>query len=44
MDQAVHRVSAKERNEIKVTTKKKMARRHSTEKGNCLEHEDNGRH
>ena len=41
MDQTLHRVAAKEREEIKRTTKPKMARRHSKEGGNRLEQESN---
>ena len=40
-DQRLHRVAAKEREEIKGTTKQKMARRHSKEGGNHLEQESN---
>ena len=39
MDQTLHRVATKEREEIKGTTKQKMARRHSKEEGNRLEQE-----
>ena len=39
MDQTLHRVATKEREEIKRTTKQKMARRHSKEGGNHLEQE-----
>ena len=38
MDQTLHRVATKEREEIKRTTKRKMARRHKRG-GNHLEHE-----
>ena len=41
MDKTLHKVATKEREEIKGTTKKKMARRHSKEGGNHLEHESN---
>ena len=34
MDQTLHRVATKEREEIKRTTKQKMARRHNREGGN----------
>ena len=37
----LHRVTTKEREEIKGTTKQKMARRHSKEGGNHLEQESN---
>ena len=33
----MHRVAAKEREEVKRTTKKKMARRHNREGGNHLD-------
>ena len=36
MDQTLHRVATKEREEIKRTTKQKMARRHNREGGNHL--------
>ena len=36
MDQTLHRMATKEREEIKGTTKKKMARRHNREGGNHL--------
>ena len=39
MDQTLHRVATKEREEIKRTTKQKMARRHKREGGNHLEQE-----
>ena len=39
MDQTLHRVAIKEREEIKGTTKQKMAKRHSKERGNHLEQE-----
>ena len=41
MDQALHRVATKEREEIKRTTKQKMARRHNREGGNHLNQENN---
>ena len=41
MDQTLHRVATKEREEIKRTTKQKMARRHNREGGNHLELESN---
>ena len=41
MDQTLHRVAAKEREEIMGTTKQKMAKRHSKEGGNHLEQESN---
>ena len=41
MDQTLHRVAAKEREEIKRTTKQKMARRHNKEGGNHLDQESN---
>ena len=41
VDQTLHRVAAKEREEIKKTTKQKMARRHNKEGGNHLERESN---
>ena len=37
----LHRVTTKEREEIKETTKQKMARRHSKEGGDHLEQESN---
>ena len=37
----MHRVATKEREEIKGTTKQKMARRHNMEGGNHLEQESN---
>ena len=37
MDQTLHRVATKEREEIKRTTKQKMARRHNREGGNHLD-------
>ena len=40
VDQTLHRVATKEREEIKRTTKQKMAR-HYTEGGNHLEQESN---
>ena len=40
-DQTLHRVAIKEREEIKRTTKQKMAKRHSKEGGNHLEQESN---
>ena len=39
MDQTLHRVATKEREEIKKTTKQKMARRYSKEGGNHLAQE-----
>ena len=39
MDQTLHRVSTKEREEIKRTTMQKMARRHNKEGGDHLEQE-----
>ena len=42
VDQTLHRVTTKEREEIKRTTKQKMARRHNKEGGNHLEQESNG--
>ena len=49
VDQTLHRMAAKEREEIKRTTKQKMARRHNKEGGNYLDQESNrqttnGRH
>ena len=41
MDQTLHRVTTKEREEIKGMTKQKMARRHNKEGGNHLEQEGN---
>ena len=41
MDQTLHIVATKEREEIKRTTKQKMARRHNKEVGNHLEQESN---
>ena len=41
MDQTLHRVATKEREEIKRTTKQKMARRHNKERGDHLEQECN---
>ena len=41
MDQTLHRVATKEKEEIKRTTNQKMARRHSKEGGNHLEQESN---
>ena len=41
MDQTLHRVATKEREEIKRTTKQKMARRNNNEGGNHLEQESN---
>ena len=41
VDQTQHRVATKEREEIKKTTKQKMARRHNKEGGNHLEQESN---
>ena len=37
MDQTLHRVAAKEKEEIKRTTMQKMARRHHKEGGNPLD-------
>ena len=39
VDQTLHRVATKEREEIKRTTKQKMARGHSKERGNHLDQE-----
>ena len=39
MDQTLHRVATKEREEIKRTTKQKMVRRHNKEGGNHLDQE-----
>ena len=41
VDQTLHRVATKEREEIKGTTKQKMARRHSKEGGDHLDQETN---
>ena len=41
MDQTLHRMATKEREEIKRTTKQKMARRHNKEGGNHLDKEGN---
>ena len=41
MDQTLYRLATKEREEIKGTTKQKMARRHYKEGGNHLEQESN---
>ena len=41
MDQTLHRVATKEREEIKETTKQKMGRRHNKEGGNHLEQKSN---
>ena len=41
MDQTLHRVATKEREEIKGTTMQKIARRHNKEGGNHLEQEGN---
>ena len=41
VDQTLHRVATKEREEIKGTTKQKMARGHNKEGGNHLEQERN---
>ena len=41
MDQTLHRVAIKEREEIKKTTQQKMAGRHNKEGGNHLEQEIN---
>ena len=43
VDQTLHRGATKEREEIKRTTKQKMARRHNKEGGNRLEQESNRR-
>ena len=40
-DKTLYRVATKEREEIKGTTKKKMARRHSKEGGNHMEQKSN---
>ena len=42
MDQTLHRVATKEKEEIERTTKQKMARRHNREGGNHLDQESNG--
>ena len=41
MDQTLHRMATKEREEIKRTTKQAMARRHNKEGGSHLEQESN---
>ena len=41
MDQTLHRVATKEREEIKGTTKQKTARRRNNEEGNHLDQENN---
>ena len=41
VDQTLHRVATKEREEIKRTTKQKMARRHNRGGGNHLDQESN---
>ena len=41
VDQTLHRVVTKDREEIKGTTEQKMARRHNKEGGNHLEQESN---
>ena len=41
MDQTLHRVATKEREEIKKTTMQKMARRHNKEGGNHVKQESN---
>ena len=41
MDQTLHRVITKEKEEIKGTTKQKMTRRHNKDGGNHLEQESN---
>ena len=41
MDKTLHTVAAKEREEIKRTTNKKMTRRHNMEGGNHLDQESN---
>ena len=41
VDQTLHRVTTKEREESKRTTKQKMARRHNREGGNHLDQESN---
>ena len=41
VDQMLHRVATKEREEIKRTSKQKMARRHNKEGGNHLDQESN---
>ena len=41
VDQMLHRVASKEREEIKRTIMQKMARRHNKEGGNHLEQESN---
>ena len=44
MDQTLHRVATKEREEIKGTTKQKMARRREPPGTGMQQTEDNGRH
>ena len=41
VDQTLHRVAAKEREEIKRTTQQKTARRHNKEGGKNLDQESN---
>ena len=41
VDQTLHRVATKEREEIKRTTKQKMSGRHNKEGGNHLDQESN---
>ena len=41
MDQTLHRVATKEREEMNRTTMQKMARRHNKEGGNHLDQESN---
>ena len=41
VDETLHRVVTNEREEIKRTTKQKMARQHNKEGGNHLEQESN---
>ena len=41
LDQTLHRVATKEREEINGTTKQKMAGRHNKEGGNHLDQESN---
>ena len=41
MDQTLHRVATKKREEIKRTTKQEMARRHNKEGGNHLDQKSN---
>ena len=42
VDQTLHRVATKEREEIKGTTKHQMVRQHNKERGNHLEQESSG--